>query len=642
VAVSTGFVAESVAAGTSGQIYVAGHQGNVAGGTGQSVLQRLNPDGSLETFFGVGGQIISPTGYADYAVAVDSAGRVVTAGVFDGHIAVSRYLAGGQIDRRFGHNGQVLTSIGNADAAYAVAVAPDGSIVAAGTSDGAFAFVRYGVNGALNRSFGKNGVALIQGGTGQDVVGGVAFTSDGGIVAAGAEGASVVVLRLNADGSENSAFGTAGVKNISSLAPRTDLSGPDHTEGIAVQSDGKIVVANRTAGGHFGVVRLNTDGAVDASFGSGGLATIAFGGDDDADAVAIQATGQIIVVGTTSAGGGEIAAAALQPNGVLDPSFGSGGKYTTSAAITVAAAPAGTLAPQAIHIGDLFLHAFGNLENNGRLIVGASSDSSAPTSSSLRRLIAPGAGSLGTFGNLPAAAGLRAGNRPLKFVDYVGSTVTLSLKGGGTCQAMYDDTQVDLVITGAGVKSVLSIQVRGGPALNLGTIRSDGPLKQISAPGANLNGTLYVPGPVGRLLFGSINGVIAVSGAIGSLTVFGNISGAKVLSGTTLGSDGQFGGTATAADSFSAGSIGAIRISGHVANSVIAAGLRPAVDSNNKITSFLGAGAKVMGGTQSAIGPIVARGGIDAASRFVAGSFGGKVHAPGLTDVANDPRFSVL
>ncbi len=328
----------------------------------------------------------------------------------------------------------------------------------------------------------------------------------------------------------------------------------------------------------------------------------------------------------------------------FDPSFGSGGKFTVAAGVTVAstAAPAGTLVPLAIHIGDLFLHAFGGLEDNGRLIVGASSDSTTPTSSSLRRLIAPGAGSLGSFGSLPAQAGLPAGNRPLKFVDDAGTRVTLSLTGGGTCQAMYDEDQVSLVITGAGPKSVLSMRIRGGPALDLGNIRSDGPMKQISAGGANLDGTLYIPGAVGRLSFGSIDGIVAVSGAIGSLTVSGDVSGAKVLSGATLGSDGQFGGTGGAADSFSAGSIGAIRISGKVADSVVAAGLRPAVDANASIAGFLGGGAQVIGGTTSTIGSIVARGGIDAVSRLVAGLFAAKVRAPQNVDVASDPRFEVL
>jgi hypothetical protein len=70
-----------------------------------------------------------------------------------------------------------------------------------------------------------------------------------------------------------------------------------------VQPDGKLLLANRSAAGDFAVARLNANGALDASFGSAGVATVDFGGDDDADAIIVQETGEILVVGTTNAGG---------------------------------------------------------------------------------------------------------------------------------------------------------------------------------------------------------------------------------------------------------------------------------------------------------------------------------------------------
>ena len=640
--VSTGFVAESVAAATTGKIYVVGYQGSIAGGTEQSVVQRLNADGSLDTFFGVGGQIISTKGYADEAVAIDSVGRIVTAGSYEGHFAVSRFLPSGRLDLRFGQQGHVFTSLGASDSAYALAIAPDDSIIVAGTSDGAFAFARYLANGAMDRTFGSAGTVRLHADSGSDVVGGVALAPDGHILAVGSEGSNVAVVRLSAAGAPDASFGSGGLEVVPALTTRADLGGSDHTEGIAVQGDGRIVIANRTAGGHFGVIRLNADGSEDASFGNSGLSEISFGGDDDADTVAIQATGQIIVVGTSSAGGGEIAAAALAQDGSLDSSFGSGGKLTVPADVTFsAAAPAsGTLAPQAVHIGDLFLHAFGALQDDGRLVVGSSADTTSPTSSSLRRLIAPGAGSLGAFGNLPAEADLPAGNRVLRFVDDAGANVTLSLKGGGLCQATYSNGQVNLNITGAQATSVLSIRAHG-PQLLLGDIRSDGPIRQISAPTADLAGTLSIAGTAGKLVLGGVTGVIAVSGAIGSLTIGGNVSGAKILSGADLGSDGQIGGTGAASDLFAVGSIGAIRISGSVSSSVIAAGLRPATDSNAGISSFLGSGATVIGGSSSNIGSIVVRGGVDLESRFVAGVFS-RARIPSSVDIGSDVRFETL
>src|SRR5262249_56712950 len=103
-------------------------------------------------------------------------------------------------------------------------------------------------------------------------------------------------------------------------------------------ADGKIVAAgeaNVNGGDSFAVVRYNTNGTLDAGFGTGGKATTAFScgpGCSFAQAfsVAVQPDGRIVAAGYASTGGAfDFALARYNSNGTLDTSFGSGGTVTT-------------------------------------------------------------------------------------------------------------------------------------------------------------------------------------------------------------------------------------------------------------------------------------------------------------------------
>ncbi|MQA76160.1 MAG: hypothetical protein GEU88_17810 [Solirubrobacterales bacterium] len=98
---------------------------------------------------------------------------------------------------------------------------------------------------------------------------------------------------------------------------------------MAIQPDGKIVAAGR-AGGLFALARYNPDGSLDATFGSGGKVVTSIGdGGDFARAVAIQADGKIVAAGRTAQGGGNVAVARYLPSGALDPTFGDAGRVIT-------------------------------------------------------------------------------------------------------------------------------------------------------------------------------------------------------------------------------------------------------------------------------------------------------------------------
>ncbi len=315
--------------------------------------------------------------------------------------------------------------------------------------------------------------------------------------------------------------------------------------------------------------------------------------------------------------------AAYHSDGTPDSSFGSGGQLTVSAGVAT-----GT---RAIHIGDLFLRAFGDIAPDGKVVVGASSQTSSPgASSGLHRLNVAGSGLLGSFG---AVSGH---NRKLVFLDSDGTRVTITLKGGGSGQAYYDGTNIDLILNGTTPASALSLKGVGGDGrINLRDIRSGGPLRSLTAKAADLSGTLSITGGLGAVTLGSVTGTIAVSGSIGTVTLVGNATGAMILAGANFGSDGKAGGTDTATDAYGPGSIGKIQISGTVKSSVFGAGLDPV----NGV--FLDSDDRVLGGTASLIKSVAIKGGIDDGTRFVAGAFG-KAKLPGKVDVSKDSHFEIL
>src|SRR5262249_6776407 len=111
----------------------------------------------------------------------------------------------------------------------------------------------------------------------------------------------------------------------------TDFGADDRGFSAALQADGKIVAAGMT-GNNFALARYNTNGTLDATFGSGGKVITDFAGANDiALGVAIRSDGKIVAAGRTFASGRPaFAAARYNTNGTLDTGFGSGGKTTTN------------------------------------------------------------------------------------------------------------------------------------------------------------------------------------------------------------------------------------------------------------------------------------------------------------------------
>jgi len=153
--------------------------------------------------------------------------------------------ADGDLDTSFDSDGKVTTNFGGSDAAYAVAVQPDGKIVVGGYphngSNYDFGVARYNSNGSLDTTFHSDGIVTTPIGSGNDLGYGIAIQSDGKIVVAGlshnGSNYDFAVVRYNTDGTLDTTFHSDGIVT-------TPIgSGDDGGCGIAIQSDGKIVVA---------------------------------------------------------------------------------------------------------------------------------------------------------------------------------------------------------------------------------------------------------------------------------------------------------------------------------------------------------------------------------------------------------------
>ena len=331
-------------------------------------LARAAP-GRLDPTFGPGGTVTTKIGVAGSgsAVALQPDGKIIVAGVAESPVpippnqrsvarfALARYTSTGGLDPTFGTGGTVTTDFGDLAFAFASAVAlqPDGKIVVVGGAGNpgtfSFALARYLPDGGIDLTFGSGGKVTTD--FGADPLSGasaLAMQSDGKIVLAGRTGdvsvSNFALARYRPDGGLDFTFGANGKVT-------TDFGADDSASAVAVQPDGRIVVAGSTgifpgifpSGGYdFALARYTPDGTLDPTFGSGGRITTDFGGSDVAQALALQADGKIVAAGSNNAA---FALARYIANGSLDPTFGTGGKVTTDfgAASAVAIQPDGKI-----------------------------------------------------------------------------------------------------------------------------------------------------------------------------------------------------------------------------------------------------------------------------------------------------------
>jgi uncharacterized delta-60 repeat protein len=294
---------------------------------GGGSLARFNANGSVDTSFGSRGRVqVASTSDIAGVVIQPADGKIVVAGDNGSAFVLSRYNANGTLDTTFGAAGTVTLSIGSSGALVeALALQADGKLVEAGGSRSAssttWELARFNPNGTLDTTFdapGPNpGTVISTFATTTNEVRGLAIypstgtdTADyGKILAAGSisgnpggtNDSQPALARYNADGTPDTTFGQSGEV----VTPLPNSGGDVYA--VAIQADGKIIAAGqimRAGGGQwqFGLLRYNTNGSLDTSFGNGGIVqTPPASGSNNCEgrAVAIQADGRIVVVGKT-------------------------------------------------------------------------------------------------------------------------------------------------------------------------------------------------------------------------------------------------------------------------------------------------------------------------------------------------------
>ncbi|HEX8369533.1 MAG TPA: FG-GAP-like repeat-containing protein [Pyrinomonadaceae bacterium] len=327
---------------SDGKIVAAGIS-NSSSTTRDAAVVRYNTDGALDNSFDMDGIVTTNIGddvltdveiQSDEKIVVVGQTSISTNGVFD-FLAV-RYNTDGALDNSFDGDGKVTTHVADAfNRANGALIQPDGKIVLVGTSglinESDISLTRYNPNGALDNSFDADGIAVIELANSVDIVYDTALQADGKIVAAGygfdGARAVVTVARFNSNGSIDTTFGEQGAV----VTPFTDFHG--FANEVLVQPDGKILVTAWTFGGFYKIIRYNSDGALDNSFGAMGIATIQLSTIANVDvsfAMALQPDGKIIVGGgSTTPEGSGASLVRLNADGTLDTAFGNGGKVIT-------------------------------------------------------------------------------------------------------------------------------------------------------------------------------------------------------------------------------------------------------------------------------------------------------------------------
>jgi len=277
----------------------------------------------------------------------------LVAGLSVGIVSVNAQQPG-QLDPTFGSGGKVITHIGGpieGSDGSAIAVYPNGDFMVAGShttydpSDTIEPYnkdiliVRYKPDGALDITFGSNGIVTMDLGMGDEYINAVALQTDGKVVLVGSAGVDppgvdpdfdFLLLRLNTNGTPDISFGLNGI-----VIPPSSGSGHNWLHSVAVQPDGRIVIAGRlynVSHWDFFIARYLDDGMLDPTFGIVVADFPIFSGlgNDIATSIAIAADGKLVVGGYTQKGGlSDFAVARYNPDGSLDNTFGVGGMVTT-------------------------------------------------------------------------------------------------------------------------------------------------------------------------------------------------------------------------------------------------------------------------------------------------------------------------
>jgi uncharacterized delta-60 repeat protein len=306
--------------------------------TATGVVVKIDAHGQLDASFGNHGlaSIAVSSFFFGRELAIDAKGRIVLAGFNSGGLVLARLTPVGAVDPTFGKNGVVEISFTNTDDRPAgVFALPTGGLLVAGShfvmekSSYVLFLARFDDKGNLEPTFGKGGFTLADPAPEKYFALKAFLDADGRVVFGGylvnpADGA--FVARMRADGGLDSSFGDGGITFV--RAPR--LLGMN---ALALDRNGRILLggpAPRSADDlGFAVARFEGNGLLDPTWGDGGVATRLSSNKDGLFALVPAADGSVFSVGWRRAGGDAVPAiiARADDHGAPDRRFGKDGAF---------------------------------------------------------------------------------------------------------------------------------------------------------------------------------------------------------------------------------------------------------------------------------------------------------------------------
>ncbi len=288
-------------------------------------LARLNTDGTLDISFDGDGKRTIHAGFsaaynAIYDIVIDANEKIVFAGyikdmVNDDDFAIGRLNSDGSTDSTFGNSGITQVDFNtHDDRASGLIILNDNRIAVCGKTDGFpnvdFGLVLLSASGNLDNSFDADGKLLTDFGSNSDEAKGIAQQQDGKLVVSGSYtnfSFDFCVARYNLDGALDNSFSSDG-KVITDVSPTSTDDGDEG--GIIIQPDGKILLSGFVCTSFFsdfGLIRYNSDGSLDSTFGNSGKVITDLGSlSDYGYAMAIQPDLKILVGGSYDSGSNAI------------------------------------------------------------------------------------------------------------------------------------------------------------------------------------------------------------------------------------------------------------------------------------------------------------------------------------------------
>ncbi len=329
-----GGICSAMALQPDGKILIGGRGGENVSNSGYCIV-RFNENGTIDSSFGTNGKVITFYGGSIQSILVLPNGKIL-AGGFLGNVMLAQYLPDGTLDSSFGTNGLLQPQFDGIrySYCYSLKLQDDGKIVLAGNVNGVNALVaRFLSNGQFDLSFAQKGYTIL---SSAYIAFDLAIQADDKIIIAG-QGLSAnnfLLARYLTDGNLDTQFGNNGIT-------LTDLSDKNEfVTSIALQTDGKIIAAGRydytSQYNNFfktALVRYNTNGSTDNSFGLNGIATLQFdAASADPKKIMIQQDGKIIVAGdyTDVYRFHKPSLARFTSDGAIDNTFGNSGSIVTT------------------------------------------------------------------------------------------------------------------------------------------------------------------------------------------------------------------------------------------------------------------------------------------------------------------------